>query len=142
MSTERNKAAADDLVQQLINSGSVNRAGEYFADNYIEHDPPPGYPAGLAGLKQFLTDFRAAFPDLQYTVEDTLAENDKVVQRVTGHGTMKGALMGMPPSGKSATWTELHISRVGPNGKIVEHWANVDQAAMLMQLGFMPGPQA
>ncbi len=142
MSNERYKTTADEFVRQVINTGDMNRASEYFADDYIEHDPPPGYPVGLTGLKQFFTDFHTAFPDLHFTVDDTIAEGDKVVARVTGHGTMKGPFMGMPPSGKSAEWTEIHVTRVGPNGKYVEHWANVDQANMLMQLGFMPSPNA
>ena len=142
MSTDQNKANVDRLVRQVINTGDFARASDYFDNNYIEHAAPPGYPAGLPGLKQFFTDFRAAFPDLNYTIDDTLAEGDRVVQRLTGHGTMKGAFLGMPPSGKSAVWTELHIGRVGSNGKLVEHWANVDQANMLMQLGFIPTPNA
>ncbi len=142
MSTDRNKATADSFVTQVVNADNIDRADEYFTDDYIEHDPPPGYPAGLAGLKQFLSDLHRAFPDLYYTIEDTIAEDDKVVARLTGRGTMKDAFQGMPPSGKSATWTELHVTRVGPSGKFVEHWANVDQAGMLMQLGFMPTPNA
>ncbi len=141
MSVDQNKARADRFVREVVN-GDISRAGEYFTDNYIEHSPPPGYPGGLAGLKQFFTDFHTAFPDLHYIVEDTLAEDDKVVQRVTGKGTMKGTFQGMPPSGKSAAWTELHITRVDANGRFVEHWANVDQTNMLMQLGFMPPPNA
>ncbi len=65
-----------------------------------------------------------------------------VVQRVIGTGTMKGAFQGMPPSGKSATWSEIHIVRFA-NGKVVEHWANIDQLGMLTQLGFIqPPPQS
>ncbi len=142
MSTDQNKAAADDFVKRVINTGDLSRASAYFTENYIEHSAPPGYPAGLAGLKQFFTDFRSAFPDLSYTIDDTLAEGDKVVQRVTGHGTMHGPFQGMPPSGKSADWTEIHVTRVDSNGKFVEHWANVDQASLMMQLGFMPTPNA
>lgn len=140
MSIDQNKATADRFLKEVVNGGNINRADEFFVDNYVEHSAPPGYPAGLAGLKQFITDFRNAFPDLNYTIDDTLAEDDKVVQRLTGYGTMKGIFQGMPPSGKSATWTELHITRVDPNGKFVEHWANVDQATMLMELGFLPPP--
>ena len=71
-------------------------------------------------------------------MDDTIAEGDRVVQRVTGHGTMKGDFMGMKASGKSATWMEIHIVRYA-NGKVCEHWAVTDQASMLAQLGFGPG---
>jgi predicted ester cyclase len=66
------------------------------------------FQTGVAGLQQYFTLFRAAFPDLHYTVDDTVAEGDKVVQRVTGHGTMQGEFLGMLPTGKPATWTEIH----------------------------------
>ena len=82
---------------------------------------------------------RKAFPDLHYTVHDVIAEGDRVVQRATGRGTMKGEFQGMPPSGKSATWQEIHITRF-EGGKAVEHWGVIDQMAMLAQLGFVEAP--
>ena len=94
------------------------------------------------GRQLLFTAFLAAFPDLKYTIEVTIAEGDYVAQRVTGTATMKGAFQGMPPSAKRATWTEMHIVRFA-NGKVVEHWANVDQIGMLTQLGFIqPPPQS
>ena len=94
------------------------------------------------GGQLLFTAFLAAFPDLKYTIEVTIAEGDYVAQRVTGTATMKGAFQGMPPSAKRATWTEMHIVRFA-NGKVVEHWANVDQIGMLTQLGFIqPPPQS
>jgi predicted ester cyclase len=80
-----------------------------------------------------------AFPDLHATVDDVIAEGDKVVQRTTSHGTMKGEFAGMPPSGKSATWQQVHITRFA-NGITVEHWAVIDQLSMLQQLGFAEAP--
>ncbi len=80
----------------------------------------------------------AAFPDLTSTIEFTVAEGDEVMQHITSHGTMKGDFLGMKATGKRATWTESHIVRFA-NGKVVEHWANVDQVGMLQQLGLMPG---
>ena len=94
------------------------------------------------GRQLLFTAFLAAFPDLKYTIEVTIAEGDYVAQHVTGTATMKGAFQGMPPSAKRATWTEMHIVRFA-NGKVVEHWANVDQIGMLTQLGFIqPPPQS
>lgn len=75
-----------------------------------------------------------AFPDLQVIIECEIAEGDKVVQRATTNGKIKGEFQGIPPTGKQATWTEMHILYfVG--GQAVEHWANVDQLGMLQQLG-------
>jgi predicted ester cyclase len=95
-------------------------------------------PPTLESTKQFLIMFRAAFPDLTYTIDFSVAEGDKVMQRVTAHGTMNGDFMGMKATGKSATWTESHIVRFA-NGRLVEHWASLDQVGMLQQLGLMPG---
>ena len=77
---------------------------------------------------------RAAFPDLHYAIDDVVAEGDKVVHRVTGSGTMRGPLFGLPVAGRSASWSEIHISRFD-GGKVVEHWSVTDQLAMLQQLG-------
>jgi steroid delta-isomerase-like uncharacterized protein len=96
-------------------------------------------PQTVESTKRVFMMFREAFPDLKYTVEDVIAEGDKVVQRQTAHGTMTGAFQGMPATGKQATWTETHIVRFA-NGKIVERWADVDQVGMLQQLGLMPSP--
>jgi steroid delta-isomerase-like uncharacterized protein len=90
-------------------------------------------------LKAFLTSYRAAFPDLHYTVNDEIAEGDRVVTRATAHGAMKGDFQGMPASGRSATWEEIHITRY-EDGKAVEHWGVADQMTMLAQLGFVEAP--
>ncbi len=136
MSTEQNKKMADRIPME-INKGNMAIFDEVIDPKGVDHSLPPGMPPTVESTKQFFTMFHAAFPDLNYKIEDTIAEGDYVVQRLTGTGTMKGAFQAMPPSGKSATWSEIHISRFA-NGKIVEHWANVDQMGMLAQLGFGP----
>lgn len=138
MSTADDKATANSVVDS-INKNDWNMTAKAFDPNYVEHNAPPGFPAGIEGFKQFLSMFRATFPDFSYSIQDTIAEGDKVVQRVTGQGTMKGAFAGMPATGKHASWGEIHISRF-KDGKIVEHWAVVDQVGMLQQLGLMPTP--
>ena len=135
-----NKAKMRRIPEEMFNRGNLAVADEVIAADYVEHVPVfPGLPTGLDGLKQFVMALRAAFPDFHYTVEDEIAEGDRVVQRVTAEGTMRGAFAGMPPTGKRATWTEIHISRCA-DGKLVEHWANLDQLGMLQQLGVIPVP--
>ena len=109
---------------------------QFATQNLIDHQMMPGMPGGRDGIRAFVTGFRAAFPDLHYTIDDVIAEGDKVVQRSTARGTMRGDFMGMPASGKTATWQEIHITRFA-DGKAVEHWAVVDQYSMLTQLGFV-----
>lgn len=136
MSVEQNKKTAERLPME-INKGNLAIFDEVTDPKGVDHAVPPGLPHTPAGTKQFLMGFRAAFPDLKYKIEDTIGEGDYVVQRVTGTATMKGDFQGMPASGKSATWSEIHIVRFA-NGKVVEHWANIDQMGMLTQLGFGP----
>src|SRR2546426_1820776 len=139
MGTQENKASARRFVEEVINQGNVAVVDELTGPNFVDHSAPPGVPATNEGFKGFVKTFRAAFPDLHYTVDDEIAEGDRVVQRSTAHGTMKGDFQGMPASGKSATWSEVHITRFA-NGKAIEHWAVVDQLGMLAQLGFAQAP--
>jgi predicted ester cyclase len=143
MGTEENKANARRFVEEAINRGNLAVADELAAPNFVDHSLPPGVPPTLEGVKGFLTQFRAAFPDLRYTIEDQIAEGDRIVQRLTGTGTMKGDFLGMPAANKSATWSEIHVTRWA-NGKAAEHWGVVDQMGMLAQLGFaqVPGQPA
>lgn len=138
--SEQNKAAFRAIPEKLINSGDLTSADQYFAHDYLDHALPPGLPEGVAGFKAFFTMLRTAFPDLHYTVEDVVAEGEKVVARVTARGSMKGDFQGMKATGKTATWTEMHIGRyVG--GKVVEHWATIDELGMLQQLGYASTPE-
>ncbi len=136
MTTEQNKAIADRLPLEL-SKGNIGILDELIDPKGVDHAVPPGMPPTVESTKQFFSMFRVTFPDLTYTLDFSVAEGDKVMQRVTGHGTMRGDFMGMKATGKSATWTESHIVRFA-NGKVVEHWANVDQVGMMQQLGLMP----
>lgn len=138
MSVEENKKFVNWLVEDLINNKRFDDFSKYVTPGAVEHAVPPGLPQTIEGTVMFFKAFGAAFPDFKYTVNDVIAEGDMVVQRVTCTGTMKGEMMGMKPSGKSATWSEIHTVRM-KDGKIAEHWANVDQMGMLTQLGFGPG---
>ena len=140
MTTDANKASARRFIDEVVNRGNVAVVDELAGPNYVDHAAPPGMPPTAEGQKEFVTIFRAAFPDLHYTIDDMIAEGDRLVQRVTAHGTMKGDFLGMPASGKEATWSEIHIVRFDDDGKAVEHWGVVDQLGMLAQLGFAQAP--
>ena len=139
MTTDANKANARRFIDEVVNRGNVAVVDELAGPNYVDHTAPPGMPPTAEGQKAFVTMFRAAFPDLHYTIDDTIADGDRLVQRVTAHGTMKGDFLGMPASGKEATWSEIHIVRFA-DGKAIEHWGVVDQLGMLAQLGFAQAP--
>ncbi|HEY3230529.1 MAG TPA: ester cyclase [Roseiflexaceae bacterium] len=139
MSTEAYKTMIRRVPEELFNRWNLDVADEVFAPDYIEHTPlPPGFPTGLPGIKTWVTLLRAAFPDFRYTVEDSIAEDDKVVLRLTAQGTQKGEFLGMPATGMGATWTETHVCRIA-KGKLAEHWVNADQLGMMQQLGVIAG---
>ena len=133
------KRMIDRIPLEILNNGNFGLIDEIVATDFVEHDPQPGVPPTREGLKQTLQALKTAFPDLRYTIEDSLESGDKVVHRLTGTGTMKADYMGMPATGKRATWTEIHIGRVA-NGRLAEHWGLVDQLGLLVQLGIVPAP--
>ena len=135
MSIEDDKAVAAAVVERVMDQGDLAAIDDYYAAGYIEHDVlPPSIPSGREGMRQLMAVFRAAFPDLHYAVDDVVADGDKVVLRVMGSGTMHGPLFGLAATGRSASWSEIHISRFA-GGKVVEHWSVTDQLGMLQQLG-------
>ena len=139
MSTEANKATVRRFYEEVFNQKNRAAIEEFVDRNGIDHALPPGLPAGIEGSKQFITMYLTAFPDLHFTVEDMIAEGDKVVARLTTRGTQQGAFMGIPPTGKQATITAIDINRI-VGGKSVEHWLNMDTLGLLQQLGVIPAP--
>jgi len=87
--------------------------------------------------KQFLGQYLGAFPDVQATVEDLMADGDKVVARVSYRGTHQGAFRGIPPTGKQIAVMGINIFRIA-NGKLVEHWSLTDRLAVLQQMDVVP----
>jgi len=138
MSGEENKANVRRVFEEGWNQGNTAVFDELFAADYLGHDPS-GPIHGPEGFKQYYATYRAAFPDTHLTIEDQIAEGDKVVTRWTATGTNQGTLMGIPPSGKRVTITGISITRIA-NGKAVEDWVNFDTLGMLQQIGAIPTP--
>jgi steroid delta-isomerase-like uncharacterized protein len=133
------KMTVERIPLEIMNRGNFDLVDELFSPDFVEHYPQPGVPPNREGFKQVAKALRSAFPDLHYTIEDTIESGSKIVHRLTGTGTMRGDFMGIPATGKRATWTEVHIGRVA-DGKLVEHWGLVDQLGMLVQLGLVSAP--
>jgi len=137
MSTEDNKAVVRRFYEEVMNQKKRAVLDEVFDLNVVDHFAPPGTPGGLEGARQTLGMFLSAFPDLHFTVEDMIAEGDRVVARVTMSGTQQGPFMGIPPTSKHVTVTGIDINRfVG--GKSVEHWVEMDRLGLMQQLGVIP----
>ena len=139
MSTEQNKAIARRFLEEVFGQGKLAVVDEIVAPDHVDHGPStlPGMPTGPEGSKMVVTIYRNAFPDIHFTIDEQIAEGDKVVTRWTGRGTHKGELAGIPATGKSATVTGMGVDRI-VNGKIVESWGIFDQFGMMQQLGVIP----
>jgi len=135
--TEKNKAIARRVFEEVWNQGKLDVIDEIFATDYIFHDPVAGDVRGPEGLKKYVSMHRTAFPDLKFTIEDEVAEGDKVVTRWTFTGTHKGELMGIPPTGVQGTISGIVIGRIA-SGKFMEAWVNMDDLGMWQQLGVIP----
>ena len=142
MSTDTNKAVSRRFLMEIFGQGKLAVADEIIALDHVNSGPGalPGLPPGPEGSKQLVMVYRNAFPDVQFTIDEQIAEGDKVVTRWSAHGTHKGELAGIPPTGKSATVTGMGIERI-VNGKIVESWGLFDQFGMMQQLGVIPTPE-
>jgi len=138
MQVETNTTVASRWYEEVFNAGNLALIDELFAPNFVDHDPSNPLP-GLDGVRQLVSMYRGAFPDLHLTIEDEITEGDRVVTRFTGRGTHKGSLMGIPPTGKRVTIAAIDILRF-ENGRIAEHWGNPDLLGMMRQLGVIPAP--
>lgn len=130
---EQNKAIMRRMIEEIWNKGNLMVADEIFA---ADHTSPsaPDLPPGPESVKMLAGMFRAAMPDYHMTIDMILADEDKVVARFTQSGTHVGApLMGMPPSGRRAEWTEIGVLEI-KNGKVTRSWYEVDMLSMMQQL--------
>jgi steroid delta-isomerase-like uncharacterized protein len=114
--------------------------GRFVTPDFVDHNPPPGATAGTAdGVAQAIATLKQVFPDLTLTIDDMVAEGDRVAVRATWRGTQRAAFMGVPASGKAMAMGSVHIFRLA-DCKLAEHWAEQDALGMLQQLGGMPAP--
>ncbi len=140
MSIEQNKALVRRLIEEVFNGGDMSMVDELMAVDFVEHEElPPGMPPGREGAKVLTAAMRSAFPDFKATIEDMIAEGDKVFVRLTWSGTQAGEFMGIPPSGRQFAVGVFDVMRI-EDGKFVEHWGMLDNMGMMQQLGAMPGP--
>lgn len=135
--SEQNKAIARKFFDELWGKGNLNIIDELFSSDHIDHNAPPGLPPGREGLKIFAEMYLNAFPGMKISVDDMIAEGDKVVTRWSAMGKHKGELLGVPATNKDVKVTGIGIDRIS-GGKIVESWGEFDLAGMLQQLGVMP----
>jgi predicted ester cyclase len=138
MAIDTNKALVRRYYDEVLGQGNIHLLEEIAVLEYEEHDPIPGQTTGLEGLKQRVEILRSAFQP-RFTLEDVVAEGDRVVVRWTNRGVHVGEFMGIPPTGRSFSIAGIDIHRLS-DGKMVEHWHVVDLLGQLQQLGLIPQP--
>jgi steroid delta-isomerase-like uncharacterized protein len=143
MSTEENKALVRREIEELFNNtGDLDVAEEVYAPDFVGHDPTlPEDLNGVEAAREFAASFRSAFPDLTCSIEDQLAEGDKVATRWRASGSHEGETEELgPPTGKRMEVTGVSIERIS-GGKVLESWDNYDAMGMMQQLGHIPSPE-
>jgi steroid delta-isomerase-like uncharacterized protein len=133
--SEENRALLRRVIEEGLNQHNLALLDELYAD-CVWYSPATGELKGEA-LKQYLASILAAFPDIRYTIEDLVAEGDKVVIRWSGTGTHQGEFMGLAPTGKQMTTSGTDTYRI-VEGKIVEYRGQWDFLGFLQQLGALP----
>jgi steroid delta-isomerase-like uncharacterized protein len=134
MGVEENKR----LVRRwfvAIDQGDEGAVEALLSIDYVDHNPPiPGLPPGREGIVQANRLLRAAFGNVVHTIEEQLAEADKVMTQVTVRGTFTGEFLGYPPTGQVVTISGISVHRVR-DGQLVEHWAHADMTGFMRQIG-------
>ena len=138
MSTEENKVIVRRFFEEGPSKGNLSIADELLSPDFTMHTPLPASP-GIKGINEVIITCRAAFEHLNVTIEDMIAEGDKVTARFTAHGTHKGDFMGLQATGKPITMTGIEIFRI-KDGKIVELWGEANLLGLMQQLGIFPSP--
>ena len=136
MSIEENKRTVRRFFEVGPSKGDLDAANELLTPGFVLHVPLPCSP-GVQGIDEVVTACRAAFENLNVTVEDMVAEGDRVAARFTARGIHKGPFMGLPPTGKPIVMTGMEIFRL-ENGRIAELWGEANLIGLMQQLGILP----
>jgi len=130
------------IVQKFFevgpSKGDIATADALLHREFTLHTPLPTPGPGIEEMNNVITTCRSAFDGLNVTIEDIMADEDKVIARFTARGTHTGEFMGLLPTGKAITLTAIEIFRL-KEGKIAELWGEVNLMGLMMQLGIMPG---
>jgi steroid delta-isomerase-like uncharacterized protein len=138
--SDQNKEIDCRLIEEVWNRGNFDIVDELVASDFIGHSSVPEKEThGPEGVRQFYMALREAFPDIHFTIEDQVAEGDRVVTRWTAEATQTGEFQGIPPTGNHGTITGITIDRIA-GGKLVECWTEIDELGLLRQLGVVPAP--
>ena len=130
---ERNRELVRRLHRDLLASGDLAVLDRFFAEDFVSHNMPPGFPQGREGVRLFFEALRDGLSEVEVTVDELVAEGDRVAVATTTTGRHTGALMGFEPSGRTVSFAGLDMVRI-EDGRIVEHRGLTDTVGLLRQL--------
>ncbi len=126
------------VFEEVWNNKKIDAVDQLMAASYVHHDPQsPVTSSGIESYKQFVSHYLNAFPDLHFTIDDEVADEQTIVSRWTATGTHQGDLPGIPRTGRKFSVTGITMARV-KNGKFIESWNNWDTLGLMQQLGVLP----
>lgn len=134
---EDNKARIREFIDRVLTAGEIDATGDYFHGDVVEEVPFPGQGPGLHGLKETLTRIRRAFPDMKWSVEEQIADEDKVLTRFIWSGTHQGEFLGIPATNRVVRVWGMVIDRF-EDRKIKSTRILLDTLSMMQQLGVVP----
>ena len=135
--TQQSKAVMRRFYEEFWCNGNEDAVDELVSEDVVDHQRPEGWPAGREGIRMLVRVWREGFPDMRETIEDMIAEDDKVVCRFTIDATNTVPFLGMPPTGRRIRISGIDIVRVR-DGRICEFWYNEDALGLYQQLGIAP----
>jgi steroid delta-isomerase-like uncharacterized protein len=135
MNLEQNKAIVRDYLNEIVNKGNIAAFGDYFSEDVVFNNTK-GFRQRFPAIRQAIL---GAFPDHRLTIQDQVAEGDKVVTRVIFHGTHQGPFNGIAPTGKRVEWSGMAMDRIA-DGKVVEMWHHQNTAGLMQQIAAPPSP--
>jgi steroid delta-isomerase-like uncharacterized protein len=138
-SVKTNIAMVRKFFEVGPSKGDLAAADALLHPGFSLHTPLPTPGPGIEAMNNVITTCRAAFHGLQVTIDDIMADGNKVTARFTARGVHKGDFMGLPPTGKAITLTGIEIFRI-ENGKIAELWGEANLMGLMQQLGILPIP--
>jgi predicted SnoaL-like aldol condensation-catalyzing enzyme len=141
MSIEANKTIVRRTFEEIFTQGNLALVDTWIAATFVNHAAPIEMLPGPESLKGHVVLLRMAFPDLHFTVEELIADEERVAARVTFGGTHRGVFQGFPPTARSFVQSQMHMVRF-VKGKVVEHWAVRDDLDLMQQLGTVPSEGA
>jgi predicted ester cyclase len=135
---EANIETSRRLIEEGFGQGRLELLDELCADGFVSHDPVAG-DQDVDAVKQTISGYREAFPDLTFTIEDIFDAGDKVVMRWSGVGTFEHEFMGLQPTGESGDPVKgISIDRYDDDGKLAETWGQWDALTLMRDIGAIP----